>query len=294
MHEISMYQIETIRKNIIRGIVRMSISNGEIRYDTHGLKPKKRYNSADVIKVLETIKRAGRFFFYEKNFLLDEGKILFDKKKDPKLIYIPVKSHENKSMNAEAFIKNSTHMQFLRNNLVAFYNSQEESYIRFNRYRLIYAGAAVLVLVMAALLIDIMMLLLIVPMILAPYLKLNGIKKEQKSVPDERTVILKEREGVSVCFSDVFGNERSVCINEHEQTYIGRDKKECLLYIPNIAVGRKHAKITYVDGKIYISDNDSINNTFINNQKLKKQKEYEVKNGDRVRFADEEYMLFIP
>jgi hypothetical protein len=294
MNEISMYQIETIRKNIIRGIVRMSVSNGEIRYDTNGLKPKKRYKIPDVIKVLETIKRARRFFFYDKNFMLDEGKILFDKKNSPKLIYIPVKSHESRSMNVEAFIKNSIRIPFIRDNLIAFYNSPIDSIIEFNRNRLIYAAAVLLVSVTAALLIDTIMLLIFLPLNAAPYMKINKKEKVQTSVADDRTVILKDTEAVSVCFSDVFGNEKSICINEHEQTYVGRDKKECQLYISNNAVGRKHAKIIYTDGKIYLCDNDSLNNTYINNQKLKKQKQYEIKNGDRVRFANEEYMLFIP
>jgi len=48
-------------------------------------------------------------------------------------------------------------------------------------------------------------------------------------------------------------------------------------------ISRKHAKISYIDGKFYISEEPgAINGTFLNNQKLKSGVKYELHNEDEI------------
>jgi hypothetical protein len=293
MDNISLYQVETIRKNIVKGIVKMSIVNEELKYNMNGLRPLKRHSFFKIIQIVDIIKRAGEFFLYEKNFILDNGNIHIDKKGAVSLLYIPVKEYKAKTMNLDALVCNNVRIKYLQNNMLEYIRSDHVSYMSFNLKKAVYVLMVFVFSLLLALVINKAFLLAAIPPILIPVLIPEGRKPVVREQTYEKTVILSDREKITVCFSDIFGNEKSICISEHENKYVGRDDKECSLYICNSAVGRKHAKLSFIDGKVLITDNDSLNNTYINSQKLKKHRQYEVNDGDRVVFANEEYMLFL-
>jgi hypothetical protein len=293
MENISTYQIETIRKNIVKGLVKINMTDDDLKYDMNGLKPLKRYGLINSIKIIDIIKKTGEFFFYDRNFMLDNGKVQTDKKGSIYLLYVPVKNQKIKTMSLEALICNNIRIRYLQNNILEYIKSYHTSYLLFNIKKVSYLLSVIAVSLLMALVINKIFLFAPVPLILVPVIRPEGKKIAQKRQTFEKTVILSEREKITVCFSDIFGNEKSICISEHENKYIGRDNKECSLYICNNAVGRKHAKLSFSEGKVFITDNDSLNSTYINSQKLKKHREYEVRDGDRVVFANEEYMLFL-
>lgn len=293
MNDISLYQIEMIQKNIVTGIVKMNIVNDEIKYDMNDLKSLKKIHVIHVIKIIKIIKMALEFFLYEKNFILDQGRIQIDKKGKICLLYVPKKEYNMKSMNIDAFIGIYIKTGYLRENLKEFIRSENKSYISFNIKKIYYLLLCLSLSLLGALAINKLFFFTFFPMILLPiFFKKDKVFVHKEQI-DNRTIILSNRDKINVCFSDIFGNENSICIAEYENKYIGRDKKACSLYICNNTVGRKHARLSYMDGKIHLADNDSLNNTYVNNQKLRKNKQYEVKDGDRLMFADEEYMLFV-
>ena len=293
MAEISAYQIEMIRKNYIDGIVRISTQGMELKYDTNDLMPLERFRCIEVVKIVDIIKKAEEFFFYKNNFLLDKGKIFVDKKKSIRLIYVPIKGYSCRTMSLEAFIINNIRIRYIRDDILRYKDSGCGSYLRFNIKKIIYSASALVISLLLMAFIHWCFFAAFLVMLAVPVIKIQKKKTIDEPPVDQRTVVLSDREKITVCLSDVFGSEKCICISEYESKYVGRDEKACSIHIHNSAVGRKHAKIYYANGKVTISDNDSINNTFLNNQKLKKNKQYEVKDGDRVVFANEEFMLFI-
>lgn len=57
----------------------------------------------------------------------------------------------------------------------------------------------------------------------------------------------------------------------------------------NLAVSRVHAQIIWKEQKYYVRDLESANGTFLNNERLAPNENMELKNGDKLIFADEEY-----
>lgn len=293
MDDISLYQIEMVQKNIVTSIVKMNIIDNEIKYDMSDLRSLKKIHIFHVIRIIKTIKMATEFFLYEKNFILDSGRVQIDKKRNIYLIYVPKKGYNLKSMNLNAFIGSHIKIEFIRENLKEFLRSEHISYISFNIKKIYYILLCFIISLLGAVVFNPLFFVCFFPMIFLPIFHKKEKAYVHKEQIDDRTIVLSNRDKKTVCFSDVFGNENNICIAEHENKYVGRDKKACSLYICNNAVGRKHAKLSYLDGKIQLADNDSLNNTFLNNQKLRKNKQYEIKDGDKVLFADEEYMLFL-
>lgn len=62
--------------------------------------------------------------------------------------------------------------------------------------------------------------------------------------------------------------------------------------ISNSAISRSHAKIVNQDGKFYIVDTQSTNGTYINGKVIEPNKSIEIKNGDLLRFSNEELKFF--
>lgn len=60
------------------------------------------------------------------------------------------------------------------------------------------------------------------------------------------------------------------------------------------AVGKLHAEITHRTGVYYIKDLNSRNGTFVNYERIDSSREYEIKNNDRIRLANCEYMFIVP
>lgn len=70
---------------------------------------------------------------------------------------------------------------------------------------------------------------------------------------------------------------------------IAKDTTEVDFSIDDKCVSRNHARIEYKNDKFYITDNDSLNGTFINGIKLASNTPYELKHRDCIRFANVEF-----
>ncbi len=59
----------------------------------------------------------------------------------------------------------------------------------------------------------------------------------------------------------------------------------------NPAISRVHCKISYTNGKYYLTDMGSANGTFLNQSRLNKQETRELHNGDYVRLANSDFIV---
>lgn len=81
---------------------------------------------------------------------------------------------------------------------------------------------------------------------------------------------------------------------EGSEFLIGKDKSKvnyCVLDNPSIS--RCHAKILVREGKFYLSDMKSTNFTYLNGRILEYGEEAELKDGDSVRFSNEDFVFHI-
>lgn len=85
-----------------------------------------------------------------------------------------------------------------------------------------------------------------------------------------------------------------------EETYI--NKKDFLIgrlggqvdyIIKNNAVGKIHAQVISHEGKYYIKDFNSRNGTYVNETRIDSNIEYEIKDGDRIAFANSEHIFIL-
>jgi len=65
-------------------------------------------------------------------------------------------------------------------------------------------------------------------------------------------------------------------------SYIGREEMNQVV-IPNEAISKKHAKLTFADGKFYIEDLSSSNGTFLNGTRVHARTA--LRNGDLIRLG---------
>jgi FOG: FHA domain len=79
---------------------------------------------------------------------------------------------------------------------------------------------------------------------------------------------------------------------EQNQLMIGKLLEMADVVIEHPSISRLHAKVTFKD-EFYITDLNSTNGTYINEQILKANEERSAKNGDIVKFADLTYTLKI-
>lgn len=75
---------------------------------------------------------------------------------------------------------------------------------------------------------------------------------------------------------------------------IGRLRDQVDYVSQNNAVGKVHAEIISRDGSYFIKDLNSRNGTFVNGERLDSNTEREIKNNDKVTFANSEYVFIIP
>ncbi len=75
---------------------------------------------------------------------------------------------------------------------------------------------------------------------------------------------------------------------------IGRDRKLCSYCIKgNMMIGRKHAELTIDGGRYFLRDNNSVNHTYVDGQRIDAGKQVELFNGTRFQLANEEFVFFI-
>ncbi len=59
----------------------------------------------------------------------------------------------------------------------------------------------------------------------------------------------------------------------------------------NPAISRVHCKITFAQGRYYLTDMDSANGTFINQQRLEKYQMVQLNNGDYLKLANSDFIV---
>lgn len=62
--------------------------------------------------------------------------------------------------------------------------------------------------------------------------------------------------------------------------------------LTNNAVGKLHAQLICRDGSCYIKDLNSVNGTFINNKRIESNKEFELKENDKLQLANSEFVFY--
>ena len=76
---------------------------------------------------------------------------------------------------------------------------------------------------------------------------------------------------------------------DRELILVGTLPQAVDVVLPSKAVSRMHAKIEKREGECYLTDLNSRNGTFVNEQPLVGEEERRLCDGDRVRFADLTY-----
>ena len=104
-----------------------------------------------------------------------------------------------------------------------------------------------------------------------------------QSKPTEKTLYVLER---------VKTQER---INvSSSQLVVGKDASQTDYYIEgNGAISRVHALLVFENGRVYISDKNTTNGTFINDKRLKPYESTPVNPGDKICFANEEFRIIL-
>lgn len=74
---------------------------------------------------------------------------------------------------------------------------------------------------------------------------------------------------------------------------IGKESKYCDYYVPdNSAVSRQHAEIITREHRYYVVDLNSTNKTYVDGRAVAAEKEVEIFDGTRLRFANEDFVFY--
>ncbi|WP_455713991.1 FHA domain-containing protein [Anaerosporobacter sp.] len=81
-------------------------------------------------------------------------------------------------------------------------------------------------------------------------------------------------------------------IMDREELIIGKKAEIVDAVIPfNKMISRKHCKITRRNGVFYISDEGSVNGTYINRTRIVPYQQCQIKRGDTIRLADSDFLI---
>lgn len=80
-------------------------------------------------------------------------------------------------------------------------------------------------------------------------------------------------------------------IIDKDEFIIGRLAGHVDYVINNNAVGKLHAELIYKNGTCYVRDLNSMNGTYINDIRIESNKEYELKENDKLQLANSEFVL---
>lgn len=109
----------------------------------------------------------------------------------------------------------------------------------------------------------------------------------------EGTTLLSEQEKLQGKL--VLQNQQACKIFELSKpiTRIGRNTALCDVIIDDdITIGRLHAEVHHLDQGYFLKDLDSLNGTYLNEQRLDSQTLYKLKGNDRLRLSEQE-ILFV-
>lgn len=106
-----------------------------------------------------------------------------------------------------------------------------------------------------------------------------------------KTVVLSPKKELKPYIINMAGGTKGEIPIDKKEFLIGRleDMVDCV--IKNAAVGKVHALITEQNGKYYLKDLNSVNGTMVNDVRLQCNEEKELKDGDRITFANCDYLF---
>ena len=112
----------------------------------------------------------------------------------------------------------------------------------------------------------------------------NNYYCEEASIKDEQigelSYIIRRSSGEKIIIDrEVFAIGKAASGNNYKIT-------------DNVAVSANHAKISIKNGKFYVTDENSLNYTYVNGKKLAANKPEEIISGDTLCFADEEFTFY--
>lgn len=78
------------------------------------------------------------------------------------------------------------------------------------------------------------------------------------------------------------------------QLVVGKDASQTDYHIEgNGAISRVHALLVYENGRVFVSDKNTTNGTFVNDNRLKPYESTPVNPGDKLCFANEEFRIYL-
>ena len=116
---------------------------------------------------------------------------------------------------------------------------------------------------------------------------------EEMTVADDKTLPLfvPNKPKFKAVFTRLSDGHRIECKSDFFS--VGKsDKTSNIKISDNQKISRTHALFSKEDGSYYVTDNSS-NGTYINDVKLPKDEKKPIKDGDRIRFADEDFIFNI-
>lgn len=119
----------------------------------------------------------------------------------------------------------------------------------------------------------------------------NTVVNENAEFFDETMLLCdsgKNADDIYICFTNVENGE-VLCI-PGVPCVIGKSVDKCDVIINEDVISRVHAKLVKNNGEIFIEDMHSSNGTFVNDVKLQANKQILLRENDRIRLADIEYI----
>ena len=107
---------------------------------------------------------------------------------------------------------------------------------------------------------------------------------------ESETVLLTDRTAGGVTSLKYMGNGRQRDIEFHGDSLAVGSAPENDGVIKSTAVSKRHARFTRSGNVIFIEDLNSTNGTFVNEEPLSYREKRVIKKGDKIRFADEDYV----
>lgn len=129
----------------------------------------------------------------------------------------------------------------------------------------------------------------------------NQTMNEQPNMNDNKKMGMDDTQYLA---GEPFGGKLCL-INEWSEEYpsiqlgtrpviVGKIKGQADILLHSAAVSRIHAKLEFAQGRYYIKDLNSKNGTYVNGERLNAQEKKELKEGDKVKFADISYQVIRP
>ena len=111
--------------------------------------------------------------------------------------------------------------------------------------------------------------------------------------PDDTTLLSPPKTSPPYLQSNRNGVMEEIKITKPEFV-IGRLKDQVDYITENKAIGKVHAEIITRNEKYYLKDLNSRNGTYLNNERLNSNIEYEIKDNDVIVFANSKYIFKVP